>query len=95
MAIKREDIDHLALLSRLELDPAREDRIVEQLGAILDYMDKLNELDTADVEPLSHASELHNVFREDEVRPSLPRDDSLANAPAQGEGCFRVPPVIG
>ena len=95
MAIKREDIEHLALLSRLELDPAREDRIVEQLAAVLDYMDKLNELDTADVEPLSQASELHNVFREDEVRPSLPRDDSLANAPAQGEGCFRVPPVIG
>ena len=95
MAITREQVEHVALLARLELDPAREEKIIEQLGAILDYIAKLNELDTTNVEPLTHASELHNVFREDKGSPSLPREEALANAPVQAQGCFRVPPVLG
>ena len=94
MAITRREVEHVALLARLELDPARAETMIRQLGAILDYMAKLNQLDTSKVEPLTHASELSNVFRADAVRPSLPREEALANAPARGDGCFRVPAVL-
>ncbi len=94
MSLTAAELEHLALLARLELAPEREARIVGQLGAILEYIHKLDELDTSGIEPLAHASELHSVFRQDVVRPSLPRAAALANAPMQAQGCFRVPPVL-
>ena len=94
MPITREQVEYVAHLSRLDLSEEEKDRIAHQLDAILDYVDKLNELDTEDVEPLVHAAERHNVFRQDTVGESLPQQEALKNAPDQSEGCFRVPRII-
>jgi len=94
MALTREAIEHVALLARLELDDATRELMREQLGRVLDYVRKLNELDTENVEPLSHPGERVNVFRPDVPRPSMDREDALANAPDRAKGCFRVPRVI-
>jgi len=94
MSLTRKDIDHVALLSRLELDDETSDKMAQQLGRVLDYIAKLNELDTTDVEPMSHPGDLVNVFREDAVAESLDRDDVLANAPDRTKSFFRVPKII-
>ncbi len=94
MGISREQIEHVALLARLELDERTQKRQTEQLADILEYIAKLNELDTEDVEPLSHPGELSNVFRPDELRSSLERGQSLDNAPHQQDGFFKVPRII-
>ena len=94
MPITRDQVEYVAHLSRLELSEDEKDRIALQLDAILDYVDKLNELDTEDVEPLVHAAERHNVFREDSVGESLPPQEALKNAPDQSEGCFKVPRIL-
>ena len=65
-----------------------------QLDAILNYVDKLNELETRDVPPTSHAIPMTNVFREDAVRPCLSQEEALANAPDRQEGFFRVPRIL-
>lgn len=92
--IDRDTVRHVALLSRLEMSDAEADRFTRELDAILDYVDKLGELDTAGVEPTSHSLRLSNVFREDAVRPSLPAAEALANAPEREDDCFKVPPII-
>ena len=84
----------MALLARLELSEDEEERMTGQMNGILEYMDKLNELDTRDVEPTTHAIQLHNVFRPDSVQDSLDRKDSLANAPGTDGVNFVVPRVI-
>jgi aspartyl-tRNA(Asn)/glutamyl-tRNA(Gln) amidotransferase subunit C len=84
----------VALLARLELSEAEEERMTGQINNILEYMDKLNELDTKDVDPTTHAIQLNNVFRPDLVLPSLDRKDSLANAPGTDGVNFVVPKVI-
>ena len=94
MSLSREEIDHVALLARLELDDETSEQMRIQLGRVLEYVEKLGELDTDGVEPMSHPGELVNVFRPDETKPSLGREDVLANAPDHGKGCFRVPRVI-
>ena len=90
----REQVRHVALPSRLEFTDEQADAFADQLGRILEYVDKLNELDTEDVEPTSHALALTNVMREDKNRPSLSNAETLANAPQAEAGCFRVPPII-
>lgn len=92
--ITREDVDYVAGLARLTLDDAARDRLVNELGDVLSYMDKLNELDTSDVEPMMHALEVSNVYREDEVQPSLPREAALANAPKTNGEYFLVPKIL-
>jgi aspartyl-tRNA(Asn)/glutamyl-tRNA(Gln) amidotransferase subunit C len=92
--ITREDVDYVAGLARLTLDDAARDRLVNELGDVLSYMDKLNELDTSDVEPMMHALEVSNVYREDAVQPSLPREDALANAPKTDGEYFLVPKIL-
>jgi len=94
MAIDRETVKHVAVLARLAMTEAELDRFTEQLRAILDYVGKLNELDTSRVEPLSHALALKNVLRPDEPGNPLPRKQALANAPDQEGGFFRVPRII-
>ncbi len=69
--------------------------MTRQLGKILDYVDKLSELETGAVAPMAHAVELTNVFAADELRPSLTRDEALANAPKRDAECYRVPAVLG
>ena len=92
--ISREDVQHVARLARLELSEAELERMRVELNNILAYMDKLRSLDTRGVEPTSHAVPLRNVMREDEPRPSLPRDEMLANAPDRAGDFFRVPRII-
>ncbi len=92
--ISRNDVEHVARLSRLALSEAETERMREQLAAILAHIDTLRALDTEHVEPTSHAVPMENVMREDEPRPSLPQDAMLANAPDRSAAFFRVPRII-
>ena len=95
MSLSREDVEKVALLSRLQLDETEIVTMTQQLAGIVDYIEQLNELDTDDVEPMAHAVELSNVLVPDVPAPSLPRDAALANAPKRDEECYRVPAVLG
>jgi len=88
-------VRHIGRLSRIELTDEQADALGRQLGNILGYFDKLQELDTTDVAPMAHAVELRNVFGEDVVRPSLSPAQALANAPQRDGDFFKVPKVIG
>lgn len=92
--LSKEEIEHIATLVRLSLTEAEKYLFGVQLSSILDYMDKLNELDTKDVEPTSHVLSLNNVMREDKPQDSIPREDILFNAPDRTEKFFRVPKFI-
>jgi aspartyl-tRNA(Asn)/glutamyl-tRNA(Gln) amidotransferase subunit C len=92
--IAREDVEHVAELARLELTPAEKEQFIAQLNSILTYIEKLNELDTRDVEPTSHVLPMSNVFRDDAVRPSLERTEVLHNAPEESHFFFKVPRII-
>jgi len=92
--ITRQEVRHVALLARLELSEEEEQRMTGQMNGILEYMDKLNELETKDVEPTTHAIQLQNVFRPDSVQDSLDRKNSLANAPGTDGVNFVVPRII-
>ena len=94
MAAAEIDIKYVAHLARLHLTPDEEKKLGAQLGGILGYIEKLKELDVTGVEPTAHAVPLVNVTRPDEVRPSLPHDDALRNAPAQANGLFMVPKIV-
>ena len=93
MAITREDVVHVARLARLELSEEELERMREQLSAILDAIGKVAQLDLEGVEPTAHPLDLVNVLAEDVPRPSLPREDALANAPDPEDGFFGVPAV--
>lgn len=93
MAISREQVLHVAALAKLALTDEEVERFTEQLGAILEAVGKVSELDLAEVEPLSHPLDLVNVWAEDEPRPSLPLDAAFANAPESEDDHFRVPPT--
>ncbi len=95
MAIDRDTVLHVARLARLDLREDEVERLTNELGAILDAVSKVAELDLADVPPTSHPLDLVNVWDEDEPRPSLPLDVALANAPAREGDLFRVPPTAG
>jgi len=92
--ISLDEVVHVARLARLDLSPEEKERMRRELDAILAYIDKLRALDTAGVEPTSHAVPLANVMREDEPRPSFPQADMLANAPERAGELFRVPRII-
>lgn len=94
MNISKEEVAKVAHLARLELSEHEVAEITGQLDRILGYIAKLNELDTKDVAPTTHALAIHNAFREDEVRPSLPREEALANGPRQNGEAFVVPRII-
>jgi len=94
VALTREQVQHVALLARLELTEAEIQRDMHELNQILPHLDQLNQLDTAGIEPTSHAIPMTNVLRDDVVQPSLPNQAALANAPDQDAGCFRVPRVV-
>ena len=95
MAITREDVLHVAALARLEIPADEVDAVSEQLGAILEAVGKVSELDLTDVAPMTHPLDLVNVLRPDEPSPSLPLEDAFANAPDPVDGQFRVPAVGG
>jgi aspartyl-tRNA(Asn)/glutamyl-tRNA(Gln) amidotransferase subunit C len=92
--ITRAEVEHVARLARLELSDDEKERMTTQLDAILGYMETLNTLNTADVEPTATVIPMVSVMRDDEVRPSLDREDALANAPEREGAYFRVPRII-
>jgi aspartyl-tRNA(Asn)/glutamyl-tRNA(Gln) amidotransferase subunit C len=94
MAVTLKDVEHVASLARLEFSDVEKKTLMDQLNKILEYMEKLNELDTSNVEPLAHVIPLTNVFREDEVKPSQPVSEVLKNAPSKTDKFFKVPKVI-
>jgi aspartyl-tRNA(Asn)/glutamyl-tRNA(Gln) amidotransferase subunit C len=96
-AFTREDVAKIAALANLELEPSEIDRFARQLGDILAYAEEVQEVDTAGVPPTASVLPRHSADRPDEVRPSLDRDEALANAPdaAPDAGFFKVPRVIG
>jgi len=95
MSISREEVQKVSLLARLLPDEEELERLTGQLGAILEYMELLDEVDVAEVEPMAHPHDVTNAFRADEVRPSLDREAALAGAPARDDECYRVPAVLG
>lgn len=94
MAITRDEVLHVARLARLELAEEEIERLTVQLGAILEAVGKVAELDLSDVPPTSHPLDLVNVWGEDVPHESLPLEDSLANAPEREGDLFRVPPSV-
>ncbi len=94
MKLSREEVLHIARLARLGLSKAEVDRLGEQLSNILENFKILQQVDTSGVEPTAHSIALQNVMREDEVAPSLPPDEVLANAPQKEADFFRVRAVL-
>lgn len=93
--ITRADVAHVARLARLELSGEELSTFTDQLADILDHAADIEALDVGDIPPTAHPLPLINVLRPDEVRPSLDRDEVLAQAPFAEDGRFRVPPVLG
>ena len=94
MNITRKEVEHVANLARLNLSEEELARMTGQLDTILSYVAKLDELDTREVAPTTHAFSIQNAFREDEVQESLPREEALANAPREDGKAFIVPKII-
>lgn len=94
MSVKNKDVKNIAKLSKLRLSEDEIEEFTGDLNLILDYMDKLNKLDTTNVEPLSHPLEGTNVFREDKLKKSIDREDALKNSLERTEEFFIVPKVI-
>ncbi len=94
MKITKDEVTHVAHLARLEFTEAEAEKFTSQLNNILMYMDMLNRVDTTGVAPMTHAIAQQNAFREDIVKPSFSRDNTLANAPDARGDFFRVPKVI-
>jgi aspartyl-tRNA(Asn)/glutamyl-tRNA(Gln) amidotransferase subunit C len=95
MSLSRQQVEKVSLLARLRLSPEELETMTAQLGQIVDYMALLEELDTEQVPPMAHAVDVANVFRADEVRPSLPREEALAGAPQSDGQFYLVPAVLG
>lgn len=94
MSITVKDVQHVAKLARLQLSPEEEATFTEQMNAILQYAEKLNELDTENVKPTTHVLQVSNVMREDVVKDSLTQEEALLNAPDEEDGQFKVPAVL-
>jgi aspartyl-tRNA(Asn)/glutamyl-tRNA(Gln) amidotransferase subunit C len=94
MALTTNEVEHVALLARLALNDEEKKELAEQLSLILDYADRLNEINTDEIEPLAHILPVYNVFREDMVGASSPREDILANGPLLEDGQYKVPKIV-
>ncbi|WNR45493.1 Asp-tRNA(Asn)/Glu-tRNA(Gln) amidotransferase subunit GatC [Paenibacillus roseipurpureus] len=94
MSITKKDVDHVAKLARLDLTDTEKDLFTDQLNAILKYAEQLNQLNTEGVPPTSHAMPFVNVMREDVVKPSLPIEKVMLNAPDHEDGQFKVPAIL-
>ena len=92
--ISDETIEYVGILAKLELSEEEKEQAKADMGSMLDYIDKLNELDTTGVEPMSHVFPVNNVFREDVVTNEDDRDNILKNAPEEKDGSFMVPKPV-
>lgn len=95
MSITRQEVEKVALLGRLLLSEAELATMTDELAQIVGYVDQLAQVDTEGVAPMAHAIEVTNVFKDDHVAPSLPREEALANAPHHNEAGYLVPAVLG
>ncbi len=93
-SITDETMEYVGILAKLELTKEEQEQAKKDMGKMLDYIDKLNELDTAGAEPMSHVFSMNNVFRQDVVTNGDGREDMLKNAPEQKEGAFKVPKTV-
>jgi len=94
LSVTISEVEKIAKLARIVLDDREKEELTGQMNEILAYIDKLNELDTDNIEPMSHPLDLKNVFREDELKESLPQEKALENAPSKTDKFFKVPKVI-
>ncbi len=94
MEIDKKMVEYVARLARLEITEEEKNLYTRQLGDILDYVEMLNELDTKNVEPVFHVVPMTNVFREDEIKEGITREEALKNAPEKEKGFFKVPRII-
>ena len=88
------DVEHIAELAKLKFTASEKEKLQGELNKVLEYIDKLNELDLTNVDPLENINESENVFREDEVKVCLTKEEALKNAPAKTENFFKVPKVL-
>jgi len=95
MALSRGDVEKVSLLGRLALSEGELDTMTTQLARVVGYVEQLNEVKVEGVLPMAHAMEMQNVFREDALKKSLPREEALRNAPKRDNECYRVPAVLG
>ena len=94
MKIERKEVEHVAQLARLKFKEEQLEMFMHQMNNILEYFDKLQDLDTRGIEPTSHVVIMNNVFRNDAAEELFDKDLLLKNAPAKEKGCFKVPKVI-
>jgi aspartyl-tRNA(Asn)/glutamyl-tRNA(Gln) amidotransferase subunit C len=94
LPVKKDDVEYVAKLARLKLSEKEIEYFASQLGNIINYIGQLREVDISNIEPTSHVLHIQNVFRRDEIKPSLKPADVLKNARAKEEGLFKVPRVI-
>lgn len=94
MKVSEKDVEYVAQLSRLILTDDEKKMFMKDLSSIIEYADKLKELDTDGIQPTAHVLPIRNVFREDVIKPSYDRDLLLKNAPDQENGCFKVPKIV-
>ena len=94
MSVNINQVQQIAKLARLKFDESEIENLTSDMNKILDYMDQLNELDTNNIEPLSHPLDLNNVMREDELIKSISREEAFKNAPSANQEFFKVPKVI-
>ena len=92
--ITKKEVEYVAKLAKLEFNEEEKEEFTSQLNSILDYFKKLNELDTKKVEPTAYVISIPNLLNEDEVEPSLPRDEVLSNAKYIKKGYFKVPKIM-
>ncbi len=94
MGITVKEIEHLANLARLSLSDEEKTRLQDEVGNIIAFADKINEIDVSDINPTMHAADIYNVFREDEIKKSFPTEKILQNAPENDGKCFVVPKTV-
>ncbi|WP_411954855.1 Asp-tRNA(Asn)/Glu-tRNA(Gln) amidotransferase subunit GatC [Alkalibacillus sp. S2W] len=92
--ISKDQVKHVADLARLAISEEEAEKYSEQLSAIIDFSEQLNELDTTNVEPTTHVLDMKNVMRADEPKEWISKEDALKNAPDQKDGQFRVPSIL-
>jgi aspartyl-tRNA(Asn)/glutamyl-tRNA(Gln) amidotransferase subunit C len=94
MSVSKEDVEHIAKLAKLKFDDKQKEKLQGELNKVLEYIDKLNELDLSNVEPLESINDAENVFREDEAKPGVTKEEALKNAPDKTDNFFKVPKVL-
>lgn len=94
MKLSIKEVEHVAELARLELSDEEKNRFVHQLSNILTHIEKLNQLDTSNIEPTSHVLPIKNIFRNDVIQNYFPEGNSLENAPDKDKGYYKVPKII-